>query len=267
MKRTNVNGNDTDNQYVKRLRKLSPILNPAQRNTQNISVVEHDIQNLQSNIFLIEGGTSEPGKYWDSERKAFIIAYLPSRKNDLKKIEEKYKIEKQTALNNGDKPLTEWPEHLLQEKKECQARILIYEEEVSWLKEKIKKAEATAEANKINKSGINPDRRQWGAGKLKDGILVEVAGQKVSPNKSGILEISDPNSPYFSMPVWKWKAEVVNPMFAEFRLRCRNEDKAALLENRPKKAIAFPPAPIFDKKSGNIEYYQYSSKTLSKLKK
>lgn len=256
----------TINPIIGRIRSQSFILNPANRNAKNGFFNESSPADLKTQIMLIQGGEKEKGQFWDKERSRFEIAYLPSRQKDLKAVESEYKNYCQMQLNSGNRAPENWPDHLLVKKQEAEARIQIHEEELTWLRGKLEAAVKEAEALKpATEGGLYSDRSMWGIAKMRDGVLSHVAGQTCSLNSEGLLEISDAKSPFNSLPVWRFKAEICNPMHSEYSYRCRQEDKAALKENRPKKAVAFPPAPKYDKKTDTIIYTGYSENTLSKL--
>jgi hypothetical protein len=109
-------------------------------------------------------------------------------------------------------------------------------------------------------------RRYWGAGRLKDGVLVELGGFKVSPEKDGILRIDVPRSDHNGIEVWRFKNQIVKPMSWEFAYLEREEVKAARKDRRPVKIIPYPEAGIWSRKTYEIEYPGYSEKTLEKIK-
>lgn len=264
-----IRTNNNSNFFLGQFRNLSPILNPRQRSERNGIFNENSVADLKARITLI-GGTSEtPGKFWNASKEKHEVALLAARKNDLAAVEELYKDYVQKQLNSGNQAPSEWPPELAAKKQEVEARIQVHEEELAWLKDKLKAAEELEESIKPDKNsaGLFANKAMWGISKLRDGILDSIAGQKCEVNKAGVLYISDEKSPYFGLQVWKFKSLVTNPMFEEYRLRCRIEEKTALAENRPRKIVKFPGAPSYDKKSGNIEYPAgYSSKILQKIK-
>jgi len=258
--------NDIDH-IIDRYRQLSPILNPAQRNARNGIFNESSITDLRSKITEIEGVPDHPGKYYKNDRDGYVISLLEARRNDLKAVEAEFDNYCQMEVNTGNKPPTEWPPELQKKKDDTTARIMVHEEELNWLKDKLEKAlELEKLLDPERKSGPLKNRKLWGTAKLRDGILYTIAGQRCSVNKAGVLCISEESSPYNGMPVWKFKSLIANPMFAEYRHRERMEAKAAKEENRDRKQVPFPPAPIINKRTKAIEYLEYSNTVIRKIK-
>ncbi len=258
-----------ENPYLKRRREFSPILNSKQRNDRNITVDPGSIQNLQSHINMIEG-SSDPkhlGRYFDSGSGSFVLSFMPLLKEDLEKVHVTFKGFLQSQVDQGNEPSDLWPPSLLEKRQLLEAQIEIRNEELTWLREKIeelKKEEALVEETKVNFLA-NPITWPPG-GSLSNGILQSINGQKVTLNDDGILVINEPRSPYHGMLVWKFKAQIMGPLGAEHRYRTRKEDKQALVENRPKKRVKYPPRPIYNAKEDKITYPDYH-KDWAKIKK
>jgi hypothetical protein len=69
------------------------------------------------------------------------------------------------------------------------------------------------------------------------------------------------------MAIWRLKAQVVNPLHAEYRLRQREEAAAAKAENRPRRNVPFPPIPQYDPATDQIQYPgSWSNTTIRKIK-
>ena len=75
---------------------------------------------------------------------------------------------------------------------------------------------------------------------MRHGVLVEIGPWKVEPDAEGLLRISDPDSPYHTMPVWRFRAEVTKPMSMEFVHRHKKEETEAVAEGRPKRKVKYP---------------------------
>ncbi len=226
----------------------------------SVPVVASDADNLKSHLLRIKG--DDNGQYFNSQYKPMPskLTLLKTQETELQKQWERHC---QQQVNYGN-PVPQGMTPELQERKDkLDAKRIVCEEEIRWLQEKIKEAEAVKAAREKKK--VQP--RFWGSGQLRDGILIEFCGWSVGKNEEGILCIDDPDSPYNSCPVWKLKSQIVNPMHAEFRLRQWKETQAALDENRKRREVRFPKPPTFDHRSGNIEYPgSYDPSTIRKLK-
>jgi len=248
------------NPYLQRYRAESLILGKRNATWLNQPVLEGDPSNLKSHLLQIRGG--EDGHYFNSHNKR-----IPSRmvllEEQLKEVEQKWNNYCQDRLNVGEPKPVIWPEHLQEQKDRLEAKLQVANEEVRWLSIHLQKAEDQKPESRGN---LLSNPRYWGTGNLRDGHLVRIAGWDVAPDDTGLLRISDPTSPYDGIEVWRFKAQVVNPMHYENRLRGRKETKEALEKNRSKKSIPFPKPPTFDPVSGNIEYQGYSNETIRKIK-
>jgi len=192
------------------------------------------------------------------------MATIPMLKEHLQSFDVAFEQLQQDRINQGRPPITEWPSDLQAEKARFEARIIVANEEYQWLQERFKIASESVE--KEQNPGMPPNRKNWnGSRVLVQGILKQIDGQLVDLSNDGILIIEDQRSPYDQMPVWRYEIDVVGAMHEEYRRRKRKEDKAAEKENRPRKPVGFPAAPIFNRKTDSIEYVNYSTKTLRKI--
>ena len=253
-----------ENPYVQRIRDWSPILNAKQRNVRNITVVEEDRANCLMHLALIEGTKDHPDRFWDPKYERWEVCYMVTQKEKLKEIQLKFKKHQQTQLNSGNRMPETYPPDLLEERLKVEANIQVKQEEVAMLNEWLKTAVDRIEEEAQVDFSVNPLNWPPG-GSLRDGILCEINGQKCERNTEGILVIKEPRSQYDSLLVYRFKAEIMEVMGREYRRRINLEDKAAKRENRDKRPVPKPLAPVYDKASDLITYPGYSQHALSKL--
>ena len=257
----NFNIMKTQNHYVDTYRRESYILEFNRNRTHlNPAVIPGNPDNLNSHLLKLRG--NENGIYFDSHHRE-----VPSTISILKEQEQKLEIEwKQhieSRINLGEKPPTKWPTHLQDKKERLAAKMLVAAEEMKWLEEQLDKAEQDKKAREKKPA----NSRLSGAGRLRDGILVEFCGWNVSKNDEGILCIDDSSSLFNSMPVWRLKSAVLNIVSAEYVLRHKKEETAAVAEGRPKKAVKYPVTPTWNKANDLIEYPgDYDPSIIRKLK-
>ena len=252
---------ETQNQYIERYRRESHILDFNRNRTyMNPSVVIGNIDNLKSHLLQIKG--NDQGVYFDSHHKE-VPSTISRLKEQEQQLAKKFRQYVESRVNMGDKPPTKWPPHLQDKKDRLVAKQQVASEEVKWLEEKLTQAEQ--EKHKREKKPAN--FRLSGAGRLSNGILVEFCGWNVSKNSEGILAIDDPTSIFNSMPIWRLKAQVLNPISQEFVLRHKKEEKAAVAESRPKNTVKYPVTPTWNKDNDLIEYpADYDPSIIRKLK-
>jgi len=259
---TNINIMET-NQYYETYRQQSHIFGPKIGSSMSEPVIEGNSDNLRSHLIRIQGSDKEPGKYYYPEGNQWRICTLENLKEQEKELAVDWQNHIESQVNIGERPPTKWPEHLQDKKERLAAKKQVAAEEVKWLE--IKLTEAEQDKKVREKKPVQP--KFWGAGRLRDNILVEFCGWDVAKNSDGILAIDDPSSPYNTMEIWRLKSEVLNPLDVEHRIRQKQEVKAALAENRPKKPVPYPPVPTYSQVSDQIEYPGcYDPSIIRKLK-
>ena len=226
----------------------------------NPSVVIGNIDNLKSHLLQIKG--NENGVYFDSHHLE-TPAQLTTLREQVEQLEIAWQQHVESTVNQGDKPPTNWPPHLQDKKEKLEARRIVAQEEVAWLEEKL----VQGEQDKRTREKKPANSRLSGAGRLRDGILVEFCGWDVSKNSEGILCIDDPSSEFNTMPIWRLKSEILNIISQEFVLRHKKEEKAAVAEGRPKNTVKYPHTPTWNKDNDLIEYPgDYDPSVIRKLK-
>jgi len=253
----------TRNPYLGRLREESLILSDRTTGHLENPIIKSDIGNLRSHLLRLDAsGTDKPGYYYYSDGKRWMPSTMTLLKEQEEKLQQDFENFVQSRLNIGDPKPTQWPPNLAERKEKLTAQVQICHEEIDKLKKLLQVAQ---DAKKVRENQpVNP--RHWGAGQLKDNILVEFCGWVVAPDDTGLLRISDPNSPFNFIEIWRLKAQIVNPLHFEWRLRQRKERQLAEQENRKRKEVQFPKSPVWNKDTDLIEYEGYSNETIKKIK-
>ncbi len=260
------------NMYMQKFRSGSQVLNPV-NNSLNRSFIPSDINNLKTWLLEIQGNGN--GEYYDPRNaqsypgdkireRGFAPSKIVRLQDELKHLEEQHNKYVEGRLASGYPKPTEWPERALHQKKTVEARIQVANEEIDKLKELIAKLEQKKAEGKGKH--LLGDPRYWSAGNLRDGILVQVGPWKVKPDEEGLLRISDPTSPYDSMPVWQFRSQVVRPMYQEFKYRREHQTQLAKKNGVMCGAVPYPKPPKFDKASGQLEYSNYHNNIIKKIK-
>ncbi len=109
--------------------------------------------------------------------------------------------------------------------------------------------------------------QHWGSGQLQNGILTEIGPWRVAMNsEKKVLCIMDESSPYNGLEIHRFKALIVKPLGLEFAHRHKQEEKAAVAENRKRKKVNYPDPPSWNPASDMIEYHGISNDVIRKLK-
>ncbi len=178
------------------------------------------------------------------------IKYLKLRLVDVKHAFKNYS---QQQINEGNRPAEELPPNLLEEFLRYSAKVDLSDKELAIITAKLETFADEKEKQELE-AMLKPG--QWSTARIKYGVLSSIGGQKVSLNKRNILAINDPRSPYDTLEVWRYKAEVLIPMAKERSFLNRAEEKLAKAEKRlPKKKKV--KSPKFNKKMSMIEYPGY----------
>ena len=252
-----------NNELVERYRRESPILGNRSAQWLDEPVFEGNQDNLKSHLLRLKGSDTHPELYYYPENRQWISCKLARLEKQEREIEKTWQRYRQDRIAIGELEPKSRPPHIQSEREKCKAKLQVCKEEIAWLEVKLNEAE-TAKTNRETKQ-VPP--QFWTSGRLHNGILVEWAGWSIKKNGEGILCIDDVTSPYYSLPLWKFKSQVANPMFWEFSHRQKEEARAAEIDNRKRRNVPFPPVPIYDPATNTISYPAYSPKTLSKIKK
>ncbi len=249
------------NRFISIYQNQSTILGPSSGPSMMTEfVVRGNLDNLRGHMLQIKGGTD--GDYLNSQGKR-VPSKLVLLQGQQKDLEDQWERFCQSRIAIGEPKPKTWPTHLKDLKDRLDAKLQVSLEEIAWLKMEID----AAEQGKASRERKTVPPQYWGTGQLRNGELVSFCGWSVEKDDTGLLRIQDPSSPYTGIEVWKMKSQVINPMQAEFRLRKREEEAAALAENRPRNNVLFPATPMYDKEHDNIEYpADYHLETLRKIK-
>jgi hypothetical protein len=144
---------------------------------------------------------------------------------------------KVTARRQGNPEPTELPQDLKKLKFETEARLDVTREELDHLRGIVAELEAREEKERDAKHLLT--RGPEGAGKLRDGVLSEIDGQEVKPDRKGFLRIACKKSPFDKMKIEDYLELIVRP----FQKWLRESPTKAELEmgpHRPVKAAGDP---------------------------
>ena len=253
---------DMNNTYIDRYRRESIILAGNRKGADlNQPVVEGNVSNLKSHRLQIKG--NEQGIFYDSHHKE-VPATLTTLKEKQKELEQRWESHCVDQLKLGNRKPQIWPKELQEEKLKLEARRIVAMEEVRWLEEKLQEAQ---EQQKKARPSLLSAPQHWGSSQLQNGVLVSIGPWKVEPDSEGLLRISDQDSPYDTMPVWRFKSEILKPMGNEFAHRHKQEETEAVKLTRPRRKVNYPIPGRWSKESDLIEYENYSNATIKKLKK
>lgn len=182
------------NEEVNKLMIESNILNGGSSGVPSAYTILWDRNNTLDELFKIEGDAN--GKYISEETTS------PCLKSQVQKlldqIDSKFISYKESRIKQGYESPTEMPESLQTEFYRLRARMTVLDAESEELKKRLKsfdEPKKQEEDDKVLMFG------PLGAGKLQDGILVRIDGQKVTESKDGIMIINDQRSPYSGMSV------------------------------------------------------------------
>ncbi|MBE0654677.1 MAG: hypothetical protein IH594_12810, partial [Bacteroidales bacterium] len=152
---------------------------------------------------------------------------IPKRKENLQAIEDRFTSYKVNRKRQGFDRTEEYPPKLLEERCRAEARIDVANRELEYLKDKLDKfftqPEQDLEESRILEFGPR------GAGQLRNGVLCEIDGQKVTPIKvddEEILVISSPKSKYFGLSIPDYRKHIMQPWSTARKLNMYNLEKA-----------------------------------------
>jgi len=247
--------------YYQKQKSFSYILTPSQPSSMSRMLETSSKSALQNELLEIRG--DKEGRFWNANKQRWEASKIACLKQELSDLEGDFKRLQRQRVNEGYQPLTEWPPDLDEFRQKIQTRLRIANEEVEHLEELLK----AVREKQPDLPPIKP-RRFWSSGNLQGGVLVDIGGIQIKPDKTGLLRICDERSPYDTMPVWRFRGQVVGPMFWEDRFRYHQEEKLSKKEGRPFKTPPFPALPRWDRTADIVEYpSDYSIRTINRVKK
>lgn len=249
------------NPYVTRYRNESRIISRRAPSGLEDMPNLNDPQDLRSYILQREGNTSgqHQGKYFVGG--AFQDAKIPALKARLKELEDRFKLYIKSEINAGNQKPDQWPSNLEEERQQVMAELIVAEEELKILQDRLDNLPESQEAE----SKPLP-RRLWGNCELDgDGILHKIGGWHCEiPENADVLHLME--GPYSGMPVWEFKAKILKAISLEENFRERQATKEAL-ETGQRKVKPKPPAsPVYHPDTQVIEYPGFSNQVLKRLK-
>ncbi len=256
-----------NNTYLERYRKQSIILD-GNRNGSDLNqpLILGDVNNLKSHLRQLLGGgeaSENPGFYWAPDKRLMVPGKIKRLKEELTGLEQQFDKYAQSRLLIGEPRPQVWPDDLQEKKLKTEARLQIAFEEQKELERLLAQA---LEQQAKSRPSLLTHPKYWGSGQLKDGVLVEIGPWNVKPDSEGLLRISDTDSPYDTMPVWRFKSEILKPMGNEFAHRHKQEETEAVKLTRPRRKVNYPIPGRWSKESDLIEYEGYSNVVIKKLK-
>lgn len=203
-----------------RYRIQSNILNGGGRHP-GIDTVFWDKTTVLNEIALMAG--DEKGMTYSSSIDGHTLATIPKVKEQLRRLEKRFKNYQQQKVNEGHSRPKEMPKEMLEERLQLEARLDVLNEELRELNKRLEviKNEEEQEHNQLLlANGVAS------SSSLMNGIVREIDGQNVSLNANSVLIIDDALSPYDGLLVADYRVHISTPWrMATDRLR---NEKAAL---------------------------------------
>jgi hypothetical protein len=178
------------------LKSHSQILNQSDHKPNPYSINISDKQGLIVQRYLLMGVDEKDGKFINSSG-VWEIATIPEIKSKIAVLQKEFDDWAQTQVNNGYHRPKQMLPGMMEERLKLEANLDIATAELAKIDlmiSKFKNKEEEKRNSKVLYYGLQ------GNGRLKDGILCEIDGQRVS-QFNGILVIDEPVSPYDGMAV------------------------------------------------------------------
>lgn len=163
------------------------ILNAGYRNSQMAFAGKFDTEGT-INLARLQIEGNENKQYFSLEDKKFYPAEIPKLNEELLEISKEFERYCQVRVNEGRKKPETLPAHLLSKQNNCFANLDILEDELALCK-KLLKEYAEKKEEVINENCLKYGLKQ--NGKLRNGILSEIDGQRVVVNSDGVLMINE----------------------------------------------------------------------------
>lgn len=175
--------------------------------------------------------------FWDkvniqTEIELFETEHIPARQANLMAAHDAFG-RYQTSLRKEGRPKTDvWPPHILEQRCKAEALLDVALREAEFLKERLTKYYENPEKELEEKSVLAYG--PVGQGRLQNGVLAELDGQKIEPFKledgDEILVIASKTSPYYGMGVADYRTQVIVPFTLARRKRQYELEKTRLSE-------------------------------------
>jgi hypothetical protein len=199
----------------------SPIFHPQRATTENAwaAAMLGDKAGLERLLEIWRG--NKDGVYFDRGRERESV--LSAAKKLLSDVEAQFETEKQSAINQGKRPPEVMHPALDKRRLIAEANLDMVQGEVERLETLL--ASATAKKEEADDSQVLKHGPR-GHGKMRDGVIAFMDGQKVSRNESGMFAIDDARSPYNKMLVHDYLEMIVRPWyFSNAKLRAELREK------------------------------------------
>jgi hypothetical protein len=178
----------------------------------------HSLRELNGILHELEGEPEKEGLFTNDQRELVPSAIL-RRQTAIDSIHKQFKIAQQMAANMGNAVPEKMPDELQTKLYQAEADYDVTLEEIDAIKAYID-ALVKQKANESNQLVLR--HGPIGTGSMDNGILAEIDGQTVKPDRDGVLRIDDKRSPYNGMLVADYKRHILKPYHKELR-RLREE--------------------------------------------
>lgn len=163
--------------------------------------------------------------FWDknnlkTEIELYETEVIPARQATLMAANDAFTSYQIGRKREGKTVTKEWPTHLLERRCLAEARLDVAKREKEFLEERLEKYYTKPEAE-LEEKGVL-EYGPIGRGRLQNGILVELDGQKIEPFKTEddeVLVIASKTSPYYGMGVADYRTHVIVPFTMARRKR------------------------------------------------
>ncbi len=191
-------------------RMRSIILNAESRNHSMRTGSHTDLTYLQNMLYELIG--NKDGKYFVPNTSSWKYAIIPTLKVEINEFQKDFAAQNKRNTMMEGRRSEEMSGKTLEKYLILLARYDVYREERDYLNEtieKIKNQQQEIARKKILQNGPR------GSGKLNDGYLIIIDGQKVSSIKTDkeetLLIIDEPSSPYDGLAVADYREFIVKP--------------------------------------------------------
>jgi hypothetical protein len=189
-------------QLFQRYKNSSRIFHPERQGTDLGS-----LSTCKAELLELEGG--EDGKI--AQGRDLVLAKIPQLEQSLKDISASFELLKKQAKLEG-RSISEMPTYMQEDFDRAEARLMVHRLESMKLRERIN----AFEVQKIEKPSDNKVLKYGpkGIGKLKEGILCELDGQRIELVDDQLI-ISDERSLFDGMRVSDYREYVIRPFKKE----------------------------------------------------
>ena len=186
---------------------------------------------LESNVLNRDSIPSMSTIFWDkvniqTEIELFETEHIPAREAAVMEAHNAFASYQAGRKREGRAVDDVWPTHILSRRCKAEARLDVAKREKEFLEERLEKYYSKVEAELEN---VCLEYGPRGNGRLRDGRLAEIDGQRVEYVKledgDEILVIAQKNSPYYGMSCSDYRNFVVTPWSKQRSMQMSNLEK------------------------------------------